>query len=70
MLWPADEAADIAQGVAALLTFASGETVTLTSYGPTSRAQPAHWDTQLYGTAGMIRIRTRHWTEPGRITDS
>jgi UDP-N-acetyl-2-amino-2-deoxyglucuronate dehydrogenase len=54
---------EVEDGITALLTFANGATATLAACAPTYRAQPAYWDTQIYGTRGMIRVRTRHWAE-------
>jgi predicted dehydrogenase len=54
---------DVEDGVVALLNFASGATATLCANAPTYRAQPAHWDTEIYGDKGMLRVRTRQWAE-------
>jgi len=54
---------EVEDGVTALLTFTNGATATLSACAPAYRAQPAYWDSQIYGTQGMIRIRTRHWAE-------
>ncbi|MEM6431455.1 MAG: Gfo/Idh/MocA family oxidoreductase [Deinococcota bacterium] len=54
---------DVEDGVAALLTFANGATATLTSNAPVYRAQPARWETELYGDTAFVRIRTRQFTE-------
>ena len=54
---------EVEDGVAALLIFANGATATLTTNAPVYRAQPAHWDTELYGDEGMLRIRTRQFAE-------
>ncbi|MEZ4831156.1 MAG: Gfo/Idh/MocA family oxidoreductase [Caldilineaceae bacterium] len=37
-------------GIAALLTFDNGAAASLIACAPTYRAQPAHWDTEIYGT--------------------
>ncbi len=55
--------AEVEDGVAALLTFANGATATLTANAPAYWAQPAHWETHIYGSTGMLRVRTRHWAE-------
>ena len=55
--------AEVEDGVAALLTFANGVTATLTANAPSYWAQPAHWETHIYGSTGMLRVRTRHWAE-------
>ena len=54
---------EVEDGVAALLTFANGAVATLSTNAPVYRAQPAHWETELYGDRGMFRIRTRHFAE-------
>ncbi len=54
---------EVEDGVVALLTFANGATATVTSNAPAYRAQPAHWETELYGDKGMVRIRTRKFAE-------
>jgi UDP-N-acetylglucosamine 3-dehydrogenase len=54
---------EVEDGVVALLNFASGATGTLCANAPTYRAQPAHWDTEIYGDKGMLRVRTRQWAE-------
>ena len=55
--------AEVEDGVAALLTFANGATATLNPNAPAYRAQPTHWETELYGDKGLLRIRTRHFAE-------
>jgi predicted dehydrogenase len=54
---------EVEDGVVALLNFASGATATLCANAPVYRAQPAHWDTEIYGDKGMLRLRTRQWAE-------
>ena len=54
---------DVERGVVALLTFANGATAALSANAPNYRAQPAHWETEIYGTVGMARARTRQWAE-------
>jgi predicted dehydrogenase len=54
---------EVEEAVTALLTFESGATATLTAEAPLYRAQPAVWETELYGTSGMLRVRTRHFAE-------
>lgn len=60
---------DVEQGVVAVLSFANGATATLNTNAPTFRAQPAHWETEIYGTAGMVRARTRQWAELSSATE-
>jgi len=54
---------EVEDGVVALLNFANGATATLCANAPAYRAQPAHWDTEIYGDKGMLRVRTRQWAE-------
>jgi predicted dehydrogenase len=54
---------EVEDGVVALLNFASSATATLCANAPAYRAQPAHWDTEIYGDKGMLRVRTRQWAE-------
>jgi predicted dehydrogenase len=54
---------EVEDGVVALLNFANGATATLCANAPVYRAQPAHWDTEIYGDKGMLRVRTRQWVE-------
>ena len=54
---------DVERGVVALLTFANGATAALSANAPNYRAQPAHWETEIYGTLGLARARTRYWAE-------
>lgn len=58
-----DPRTEVEDGVTALLTFANSATATLSACAPAYRAQPAYWDTQIYGTHGMVRVRTRHWAQ-------
>lgn len=55
--------AEVEDGVAALLTFASGATATLTANAPRYRAEPGFWETEVYGSQGLARLRTRQWAE-------
>lgn len=55
--------AEVEDGVAALLRFANGATATLTANAPLYRAEPTFWETEIYGDAGMLRLRTRQWAE-------
>lgn len=55
--------AEVEDSVLALLTFANGATATLTANAPPYWAHPGHWETQINGSAGMVRVRTRHWAE-------
>jgi len=54
---------EVENGAVALLEFANGAIASLISSAPRYRAQPAHWETEIYGTEGMARLRTRHWAE-------
>ena len=51
------------RGWPALLTFSSGAVATLSANAPLYRAQPRLWETELYGSEGMLRLRTRQWAE-------
>ncbi|MEM7129423.1 MAG: Gfo/Idh/MocA family oxidoreductase [Chloroflexota bacterium] len=54
---------DVENGVMAMLTFANGVVANLSNNAPYYRAQPARWETEIYGTTGMVRARTRNWAE-------
>lgn len=54
---------EVENGAVALLEFANGAIASLISSAPRYRAQPAHWETEIYGTHGMARLRTRNWAE-------
>lgn len=58
-----DPNSEVENGVVALLSFANGAVATLSSNAPVYKAQPAHWETELYGDRGMVRIRTRQFAE-------
>lgn len=53
---------EVEQGVAALLRFESGAVATLSSGAPSYPSLPG-WETDLYGSEGQLRIRTRAWAE-------
>jgi predicted dehydrogenase len=53
-----DGEGDVEQGVAALIRFASGAVATLANSAPGYPALPG-WGTDLYGSAGQLRIHTR-----------
>lgn len=55
--------AEVEDGVAALLTFESGAVATLNSNAPLFPNKFGRWETELYGSAGMLRIRTRQFLE-------
>lgn len=55
--------AELEDGVVALLKFASGATATLTANAPRYRVDPSFWETEIYGSQGMVRLRTREWAE-------
>lgn len=55
--------AEVEDGVTALLVFENGVSATLSASAPLYRTEPAHWDTEIYGDAGIARVRTRHWAE-------
>ncbi len=54
---------EVEESVVALLTFASGAVATINSNSPHYRAQPRFWETELYGSKGLLRLRTRQWAE-------
>jgi predicted dehydrogenase len=51
-----DPASEVEDGAAALLTFANGAVATLTSNAPPYWAQPSVWETEMFGSEGMLRI--------------
>lgn len=54
---------DVENSVMAMLTFANGTVANLSTNAPYYRAQPSRWETEIYGTVGMVRARTRQWAE-------
>jgi predicted dehydrogenase len=54
---------EVEDGVAALLTFANGATATLMATAPAYPAQPTIWESEVVGTQGMGRLRTRQWAQ-------
>ncbi|MBV7334506.1 Gfo/Idh/MocA family oxidoreductase [Chloroflexi bacterium TSY] len=61
---------DVENGVVAMLTFANGTVASLIANAPYYRAQPARWETEIYGTTGMVRARTRQWAELSTNSES
>jgi predicted dehydrogenase len=55
--------AEVEDGVTALLVFENGVSATLSASAPSYRTEPAHWDTEVWGDAGVARVRTRNWAE-------
>jgi predicted dehydrogenase len=51
-----DPQSEVEDGAAALLTFDNGAVATLTTNAPAYWAQPAVWETEFFGTKGMLRI--------------
>ena len=51
-----DPRSEVEDGAAALLNFANGVVATLTTNAPAYWAQPAVWETEIFGTEGMLRI--------------
>jgi predicted dehydrogenase len=51
-----DPDSEVEDGAVALLTFASGAAASLTANAPSYWAQPALWETEVWGTQGMLRI--------------
>ena len=58
-----DPGAEVEDIAAALLSFDGGATATLSSSAPVYRSDHARWETEIHGSAGMLRVRTRHWAE-------
>lgn len=54
---------EVEDGVAALLTFSNGAVATLSANAPLYRAQPTLWETEIYGSHAMVRVRTGEWAE-------
>ena len=51
-----DPKSEVEDGAVALLTFANGAAASLTANAPSYWAQPALWETEVWGTEGMLRI--------------
>jgi predicted dehydrogenase len=51
-----DPNSEVEDGAVALLTFANGAAASLTANAPSYWAQPALWETEVWGTEGMLRI--------------
>jgi predicted dehydrogenase len=51
-----DPHSEVEDGAVALLTFDNGAAATLTANAPPYWAQPALWETEIFGTEGMLRI--------------
>ncbi len=51
-----DLGSEVEDGAVALLTFANGAAASLTANAPSYWAQPALWETEIWGTEGMLRI--------------
>ena len=62
--WSDDEAG-VEDGIAMLLTFAGGGAATLTANAPTYAVAAPVWETEVHGTRGMARVRTRGFAEAG-----
>lgn len=54
---------EVEDGVAALLTFANGAVATLSANAPLYPAQPTPWETEVYCTRAMVRMRTGEFAE-------
>ncbi|MCB9139082.1 MAG: Gfo/Idh/MocA family oxidoreductase [Caldilineaceae bacterium] len=52
---------EVENAAAVLFTFANGAMATLTTSAPAYPAAPTIWETEVFGTAGMARARTRAW---------
>lgn len=53
----------VEDGIAALITFASGAAATLDANAPTYKSAFPIWETEFHGATGMMRIRTREFSE-------
>ena len=51
-----DPKSEVEDGAVALLSFANGAAASLTANAPSYWAQPALWETEVWGTEGMLRI--------------
>ena len=58
-----EDGAEVEHAVVALLTFSRGAIAALTANAPGYPVPPGHWETELFGTEGMARARTRAWAE-------
>lgn len=54
-----DDSEEVEQAAAAVLSFSQGALGSLLAASPTYAAGETTWDTEIYGTTGVIRIRTR-----------
>lgn len=54
---------DVEDGLIATLVFENGCLATLFENSPGYRVTPRNWDTELYGSDGCIRLRTREYLE-------
>lgn len=54
---------EVEDGVIAVLTLANGCRATLLENSPSYVKSPGPWDTEIYGTRGRLRIRTREYVE-------
>lgn len=59
----APDDSEVEDGVAALLSFASGAAATLTANSATYPNDPTVWETELHGSEAMVRVRTRAFAE-------
>jgi UDP-N-acetyl-2-amino-2-deoxyglucuronate dehydrogenase len=51
-----DPQSEVEDGAVALLTFANGAVATSAANAPAYWAQPAVWETEIFGTEGMLRV--------------
>lgn len=54
---------EVEDGGVATLQFKNGIVASVSACSPGYPAKPANWDTELYGTKGMARLRVRGWAE-------
>jgi predicted dehydrogenase len=58
-----DERSELEDSAAALLRFSNGAVATLVANAPAYHAQPSHWDTEIYGARGRLRLRNGEWAD-------
>jgi len=58
-----DPASELEDSAAAMLHFVDGAVAALVANAPAYAAQPAHWDTEIYGDRGRLRVRNGAWAD-------
>lgn len=54
---------EVEDGGVATLQFKNGIVASVSACSPGYPAQPSNWDTEIYGTRGLARLRVRGWAE-------